>query len=648
MMLNGLDRELLAAIVESSDDGIISKTLQGVITSWNPAAERIFGYTAGEAVGKPISILFPPERLFEEDVLLGHVTAGRRVSHFETERVRKDGGRISVSVTLSPIRDTEGKIVGASKIVRDITERKLLEATRAELQVLEVVQRRRLAEMFSQLPVAIAMLRGPDHLYEFANPAYFSIVGRVELIGRPARDVLPQPFDPGIDEALHAAFTSGEPVSMRSRRVLLSREATASLEEGYFDFILQPIRDYQGRIEGVAVLGVEVTELFRAREAAEAASQAKDEFLAMLGHELRNPLAPILTALQLMRLKGIDAAEGERAVIERQVKHVVGLVEDLLDVSRITRGRIELRKERLELAEIVTRAIEMSSPLLEQHRHELSVDVPRQGLVVEGDRVRLAQVVANLLTNAAKYTDPGGKITVQGRASEGHVVLTVRDTGIGIDAAMLPRIFNLFTQERQALDRSKGGLGLGLSIVRSLVSLHGGVVSAESEGSNKGSSFTVTLPAAPVLAVAHHEEAVGAGPPVGGVEPVSPARVLIVDDNEDLSEMLAMSLEMCGFRTATAHDPAVALDLAPVFQPDVAILDLGLPVMDGFELATRFTQDHRLQRTQLIALTGYGQDRDRDRSKAAGFAAHLVKPVDLDRLRITIERLLNQEGSYEG
>jgi PAS domain S-box-containing protein len=645
MMLNALDRELLAAIVDSSDDGIISKTLQGIITSWNPAARRIFGYTAEEAVGKSITMLFPPERLFEEDVLLGHISAGRKVSHFETERVRKDGGRIAVSVTLSPIRGADGQIVGASKIVRDISERKQLEATRIEIQTLEVAQRRRVADMFSQLPVAIAMLRGPEHIYEFANPAYFEIVGHVDLLGRPARDVLPQPFDAGIEEALHEAFTSGEAVPVRSRRVLLSRE-TGSLEEGFFDFILQPIRDSLGRIEAVAVLGVDVTELVRARAAAEAASQAKDEFLAMLGHELRNPLAPILTALQLMRLKGIDAAEGERAVIERQVKHVVGLVEDLLDVSRITRGRIELRKERLELAEIITRAIEMASPLLEQHRHELRVDVPRQGLVVEGDRVRLAQVVANLLTNAAKYTDPGGKITVEGRASDGHAVLTVRDTGIGIDAAMLPRIFNLFTQERQALDRSKGGLGLGLSIVRSLVSLHGGTVSAESDGPNKGSSFTVTLPAASVLPDEHDDAEVGA---VDGVEPVSPAaRVLIVDDNVDLSEMLAMSLEMCGFRTATANDPAAALALAPVFQPDVAILDLGLPVMDGFELASRFSEDHRLQRTQLIALTGYGQERDRARSRAAGFAAHLVKPVDLDRLRVTIENLLHAEGSVEG
>ena len=642
-MLNALERELLAAIVDSSNDGIISKTLEGAITSWNPAAEGIFGYTASEALGRPITMLFPPDRLREEDVLLRRIAAGETIRHFETERVRKDGTRIWVSVTLSPVRDVTGEIVGASKIVRDISVRRQLEAARAEMLAMESLERRRVTEVFAQLPVAIAILQGPDHVYEFANPAYLEMAGYTDVVGRRAGEALPHMPDHDICRSLDVAFTSGAPVSAHSQRVLVSRNAAGSPDESFYDFILQPIRDHRGNIEGVAALGFDVSELVRARGAAESASQAKDEFLAMLGHELRNPLAPILTALQLMRLKGIDAAEAERTVIERQVKHVVGLVEDLLDVSRITRGRIDIKKEHVELSEIVTRAIEMASPLLEQHRHELTVAVPRSGLVIDGDRGRLAQVVANLLTNAAKYTDAGGKIAIDARAQDGDVVLTVRDNGIGIDRTILPRIFELFAQERQALDRSKGGLGLGLSIVRSFVQLHGGTVAAESEGPGRGSSFTVRLPRVAVADPRPLEPSTGA---VVAVEPaITATRVLIVDDNEDLAAMLATSLEICGFRTITALDPAAALALAPAFDPDIAILDLGLPVMDGFELAARFAQDRRLRRTRLIALTGYGQDRDRARSSAAGFAAHLVKPVDLDRLRVTIEELVEGTGS---
>jgi len=638
-MLNVHERELLAAIVESSDDAIISKTTKGIITSWNPAAERIFGYSSDEVLGQSITMLFPEDRLSEEDELLRRIAAGERIRHFETERVRKDGTRIWVSVTLSPVHDDSGEVAGASKIVRDISVRRQLEAAQVEMQALESLGRQRVTEVFAQLPVAIAILQGPDHVYEFANPAYREMTGCTDVVGKAAGEALPNLPDHDIGKALDAAFTSGEPISAHSQRVLVSRAPSEPPAESFYDFIFQPIRDYRGNVEGVAALGFDVSELVRARGAAESASQAKDEFLAMLGHELRNPLAPILTALQLMRLKGIETAEAERTVIERQVKHVVGLVEDLLDVSRITRGKIEIKKEPVELSEIVTRAIEMASPLLEQHMHELTVSVPRSGLVVDGDRGRLAQVVANLLTNAAKYTDSGGRISIEARAQSGSALLTVRDNGIGIDRTILPRIFELFTQERQALDRSKGGLGLGLSIVRSFVELHGGTVTAESDGPGKGSSFTVRLPRAAVPDLRPPEPATRA---VTAVDLASTAtRVLIVDDNEDLAAMLATSLEMCGFRTVTALDPAAALALAPAFEPDIAILDLGLPVMDGFELAARFAQDERLQRTRLIALTGYGQDRDRTRSSAAGFAAHLVKPVDLDHLRITIEELVD-------
>jgi PAS domain S-box-containing protein len=384
------------------------------------------------------------------------------------------------------------------------------------------------------------------------------------------------------------------------------------------------------RFDGITV---DVTELVALRDAAEEASRAKDEFLAMLGHELRNPLAPIMTALQLLKLRGVAAIEHERGIIERQVRHLVRLVDDLLDVSRITRGMVELQKERVTLADTVARAAEMAGPLLEQRRHELSVDVPRD-LVVDGDPARLAQVVANLLSNAAKYTEPGGSVSVVGTVDGDHIRLTVRDSGVGIDEAMLRRVFDLFVQERQSLARSDGGLGLGLAIVRSLVELHGGTVSAHSDGRGKGSEFTIRLPHA-VLRDARTEDvaapdAVPASGPTG-------VRVLVVDDNVDAGAMLALMLESFGHEARVVVDGPSALTEAARFQPDVALVDLGLPVMDGFELAERLSAQAAHPVT-LIAVTGYGQARDRHASADAGFAAHLVKPVDMDELREVLDR----------
>src|SRR5688572_22150438 len=305
----------------------------------------------------------------------------------------------------------------------------------------------------------------------------------------------------------------------------------------------------------------------------------------MLGHELRNPRAPILTALQLQRMRGVDGADRERQIIERQVKHLVGLVEDLLDVSRITRGKIQLRRAPVEIAEVVAKAVETASPLLEQKGHVLKLDVPRHGLTVDGDANRLAQAVANLLNNAAKYTEKPGQITVSAVVDGGEVILRVRDTGMGIAPEMLPRIFDLFVQEGQALDRSQGGLGLGLAIVRSLVHLHGGRVTAHSDGQGFGAEFVVHLPhvAADVAADPLESDASTATAPAAAA-----MRVLVVDDNEDGAAMLGELLRMHGYEVRTAHDGPSALELAEAFTPDLALLDIGLPVMDGCEVARRF------------------------------------------------------------
>jgi len=410
--------------------------------------------------------------------------------------------------------------------------------------------------------------------------------------------------------------------------------------QGFFDEAGRAIRMI-GIVQDVGDRKSFELELDEARANAEAANRAKDEFLAMLGHELRNPLAPILTALELMRLRDPEAFVRERTTIERQVQHLVRLVEDLLDVSRITRGKVSLDRHPVDLADVVAKAIEMASPLLEKQAHRLTTDVPL-GLRVDGDEARLAQVIANLLTNAAKYTDAGGDIEVTGDvAAGGHTVeLRVRDTGIGIAQELLPKVFDLFTQGERTLDRREGGLGLGLSIARSLVEMHGGTVTAASDGPGRGSTFTVRLPRLDERSLEPPEvEHATLRMRASELVPAT-ARVLIVDDNREAAEVLAQALEATGFSTCVAFDAPQALDRAATFRPDIAVLDIGLPVMDGYELARRLREMPATRTVTLVAITGYGQESDHQASTDAGFAAHLVKPVELRRVTDLLDRLV--------
>lgn len=379
-------------------------------------------------------------------------------------------------------------------------------------------------------------------------------------------------------------------------------------------------------------------ELERAHEQAEAANRAKDEFLAMLGHELRNPLAPILTALELMQLKAPEVCERERSIILRQVRHVVRLVDDLLDVSRFTRGNIELVKDEIDIADTIGKAIEMASPLLEERTHELVTSI-RRGLVVHADPVRLAQVISNLVTNAAKYTERGGRITISATREDDRIAVRVKDTGAGIAPEVLPHVFETFYQSPQALDRKQGGLGLGLAIVKMIVALHGGEVTATSAGRGTGSEFTVWLPA--VAAPSRPRAPIGT--PVRGARPLSRESVLVVDDNPDALSMLADALESRGFDIHRAHDAPSALALARTIRPRVALLDIGLPVMDGYELARKLRELPGLETLQMVAVTGYGQPSDLERSRREGFVAHLIKPFSLDAVQMTIEQLLANE-----
>jgi signal transduction histidine kinase/ActR/RegA family two-component response regulator len=508
--------------------------------------------------------------------------------------------------------------------------------------------------LLEQAPVATALLTGPKHVFRLANPLYLQIVGRADIVGKAYVEAFPELIGTALPRILDNVFETGVPFMTSEMLISLDRGGTGALEDCYFKFNLEPMRTPSGRVYGMMAVAVDITPQVQARKALERAqvdreqlvqqleraSRAKDEFLAMLGHELRNPLSPILTALQLMRLRGVQGADRERAIIERQVRHVVGLVDDLLDVSRITRGKINLKRQRLPLAEAVARAIEQTSPLIEQRRHRLHVDVP-ETLVVEADRGRMAQIVANILTNAAKYTEAEGQIDVVASARDGEVWLRVRDTGMGVSADMLPHVFDAFTQERQSSDRSQGGLGLGLAIVRNLVEAHGGSVALHSEGPGRGAECVVRLPLA------------GTKPEVGAEAPAAPprprksaergCRILIVDDNEDAAEMLAESLRGLGHEVHAALDGLSALEHARHDVPDVALLDLGLPVIDGYELAVKLRQQEGWEDVPLAALTGYGQAHDRNRTRAAGFSAHLVKPVDLGEVDATVRRLAKRK-----
>ncbi len=393
------------------------------------------------------------------------------------------------------------------------------------------------------------------------------------------------------------------------------------------------------RLEADRALALAMAESDRLHGDLDATARIKDEFLAVLGHELRNPLAPIVTALKLMKLGAAHAADTghQQDVIERQVDHLVRLVDDLLDVSRLARGKVELRKQTTPLADILNRAIELTAPLIEQKQHRLLVDVPTVGW--HGDPARLAQVVANLLNNAARYTPHGGHITVSTRVRGADLHIQVTDDGNGIPASLMPHIFDLFVQGSRKLDRAKGGLGIGLALAHNLVRMHGGAIQAYSGGEGRGSTFTIHLPDSVVVEaepVAVAAPAAPAAQAASASQPGASVRVLVVDDNQDAADSLAELLGALGYEASVAYDPAQAIAAASVAMPQVAILDIGLPGMDGFELAGRLRALPHGAAVTLIALSGYGRADDKARSSAAGFNAHLVKPVNLGDLQTAL------------
>ena len=494
------ERSHFAAIVESSSDAIVSKDLQGIVTSWNRGAERLFGYSATEMIGQSIGKIIPEDRRDEEKAILDQIRLGEVLQHYETIRVRKDGSLVPVSLSISPVKDAQWKIIGGSKIARDITERKQA------------------------------------------------------------------------DEAL--------------------RRSAAQLK----------IED-----------------------------QRKDEFLAMLAHELRNPLMPILNASEFLRRRAGSAAEtdAQLSILHRQAMQLCHLVDDLLDVSRISQGRIELNQQPLEIGVVIDQALETVQTLIGTKRQRVTLVKPAQGLYVRGDRTRLVQSVGNLLHNAAKYTDPAGDIRLTVRETDTYITVEVCDSGAGISSELLPHVFDLFVQSKRTLDRSQGGLGIGLSVVKHLIDLHGGSTYAHSSGLGQGSTFAIRLPriAAPIQEYPSREL------------PNAPhRRILVVDDNSDVADSLAMLLALQGHEVRAVYSAAAALELAQTEPPEVVILDIGLPDVNGYEVARRLRENHSLPAICLVAVTGYGQAEDLAKAKAAGFDHHLVKPANLEALQGILAR----------
>ena len=624
-----LTARTLAAIVETSNDAIISKSLDGTIQSWNAAAERLFGFSAEQAIGRHISLVIPPERLPEEEKIIASLTAGERIEHFETERLRSDGKRITVSLTISPIKDNSGNVVGASKIVRDITERKHAESDRQKFVTL--------IENSTDF-IGMCDLRGVP---SFINRAGLELVG-LDDIENARRTPLQEFFFPEdqpmiMNEFLPAVLETGHgEVEVRFRHFKTG-------EPRWMAYKVLTLTDAANQPVGYATVSQDVTERKRLaddlqRLAADLsdADRRKNEFLATLAHELRNPLAPMSNMLEVVKRAPGDGETVQRAydTIERQLEQMVRLVDDLLDLNRVTHDRLELRRNEIELSSVIEQAVEVARPLIDAAGHVLTIDLPAEPIYLNADRARLAQVFGNLLNNSSKYTKPGGTIALTAKRVDDEVVVSVKDNGAGIPQDKLKSIFDMFMQVEQTSDRSQGGLGIGLTLVKRLAEMHGGSIEAKSAGEGEGSEFVVRLP------VLTRPSEVVQGEPSVAAE-TAQRRVLIVDDNRDSAESLSMLLEITGNKTYIAHDGLEAVEAIEQHHPDVVLLDIGLPLLDGHEVCRRVREQAWGKDIVIIALTGWGQEDDRRKSKEAGFNGHLVKPVDYDKLLELLSSLTN-------
>lgn len=615
-------------LVETMNEGALMLASDGTIVYANARFANLVRMPHERLLGSMISAYVSRSSQTMLDAVLRERTSAKA----EVDLIASDGTHVPIYLSATASWDQDQRLTCV--IATDLSQQK---------RNLEMVADERLtAEIVEQATEGIVVCDLEGKVIRASRSAQRLTSGNPLLLSFEEALPLQSSDDPTVARTILDSALSGE--TTIAREVALIRR---DREPVVLLLSAGPVLGPHGETLGCVISFVDVTETKRAgeerlrllqhaneaRAEAEAANRAKDDFLAMLGHELRNPLAPILTAIELMKRGPESSSARARDVIERQVKHVVMLVNDLLDVSRIAQGKVELHREPVALGDVVAKALEACSPLLEERRHQLQLDIERD-LIVNVDSARLCQVISNLITNAAKYTEREGHIELVGSRVGNEAVLIVRDDGAGIAPDLLPTLFGRFVQSRRTIDRSEGGLGLGLSIVRSLVALHGGTVSVRSEGIGRGSEFEVRLPACDAAL----ESARGAARDESS-DSAESRRILIVDDNTDAAQMLADALAAMGHKTRVAFDGPSGLDVAAGFSPDIAFLDIGLPAMDGYELARKMRAELDSPHLRLVALTGYGQESDRARSAEAGFDFHMVKPISLLAVASTIKRL---------
>jgi PAS domain S-box-containing protein len=603
------------------DYAIFLLTPEGVVKTWNAGAERIKGYAADEIIGQHFSKFYT-----EESIAMGwpqhELAVAKKEGRFEDEgwRLRKDGSRFWTNVVITALYDADGRPSAFIKITRDLSERRAAEETLRQSE-----ERFRLL-VAGVKEYAIFMLDPDGNIVSWNE-------GAARIKGYAAHEIIGKHF---------SSFYTSEDVEAGkpARELEVARQAGSVEDEGWrvkkdrslfwANVVITAIYDEDRRLVGYAKVTRDLTDK-RKSEALEAADRQKNEFLAMLAHELRNPLAPISSGLHLLKLGDLDPDTMQQTteMLERQVAHLVRLVDDLLDVSRVITGKLTFKRQAIDLSAAVHRAVEESRSTIDAHGHELMLSVPARPIIVDADAHRLAQVITNLLENAAKYTDTPSQIWLSVERQGDEAIIRVRDPGIGIAADVLPHVFSLFVQADNSLARTRGGLGIGLNVVKRIVDLHRGHVEVQSAGLGQGSEFTVRLPISRSGAAVFETK-----PPRRDDGPKTPSRkILVVDDNVDAALTVSALLKAWGHQVHTIYSGQAALDAVRNFRPDVILLDIGLPGMSGYEVARSVRAEPWAENTVIVALTGYGQESDRQRSWNSGFDYHLTKPPDPELLK---------------
>jgi PAS domain S-box-containing protein len=678
----------LAKVVESSDDAIVSKDLNSTITSWNPGAQRIFGYTPEEAIGKSIRMIIPAHLQSEEDMVLARIRAGQKVDHYETLRQRKDGAMIAVSLTVSPIRDDSGNIIGASKIARDVTERTRLEAAAREhasntqklsdvgAVVASTLDRESIVQKVTDTATELTRAEFGAFFYNVRDQRTGDAYMLYALSGAP-RDAFASFPHPRATEVFAPTFRGEAPIRLDD--VLADPRYGKSapyygMPPGHLpvrSYLAVPVKGLDGHVIGGLFFGHSQVGMFteqherlavgtaswasvaleNARLYAEAreANRMKDDFLAVLSHELRTPLNAILGYSRLLRGGMLNGEQFDRAIetVERNSRWLTQIVEDVLDVSRIVSGKIRLDVQAVDLATVIDDAVSTIQPAADAKGIRLQNLIDTRVGPVSGDPDRLQQVIWNLLSNAVKFTPKGGRVQLRVERVNSHVEIVVSDTGVGIRKEFLPYVFERFRQGDSGPTRKTGGLGLGLAIVRHIIEMHGGTVAAESEGEDQGATFTVRLPlmiVQPSAKLQKREHPIAEQQvPLQKMSGLEGVHVLAVDDEEDSLGLLRTVLESAGARVTVASSARAALGIIASAKPDVLVADIGMPEMDGFDLIKRVRElPGPIAEVPAAALTAFARSEDRTRALQHGFEMHLAKPVDPGELVASVATLVRR------